>query len=332
MTRDEIISAFLKESFSKLGTQGTFIREKIPGDASFRRYEKIITDEKDYILMDAPPENEDVKPFIHVTNILEAIELKPPHIFNQDVNNGLLLLENLGENKLNILINNNPTKEIDYYKKCADVLVHIYNKSKENNFDLPEYSNDILLNEAALFPKWYLPLYEDMKDTQIKEFEALFTDLITTSLDRLNFENNILILRDFHADNIIFTEKEKELKNVGLIDYQDALIGNPSYDLLSLLEDARRDVNKKTQNEVINYYITRCGLKEKTEEFHKDYNILAAIRNLKILGIFCRLKLRDNKNNYLKFLPRVKKYLNNDLQDKALNELKSFLDKTCKTL
>lgn len=327
MDRDKLILTFLGRNIS-----GEFKREKIDGDASFRCYERIIDKKTSYILMDAPPEKEELKPFIKVTKILKELNLKPPTILAEDINNGFLLLEDLGDDKLTSILNNQFYNEVEFYRNTVNVLIHIYKETIDKKIDLPKYSDDILLREANLFTEWYLPLFENLEDTKLQDIKSQFEDLVKTLCNKLNYPNNTLILRDFHADNLLYLPDEKGLKQIALIDYQDALIGNPTYDLLSLLEDARRNVNKFIQADMIKYFLFEIAETERKEDFLSDYNILSAIRNLKILGIFSRLKVRDKKDNYLKYIPQVKQYLNKNLEHNELNELKLFLEKICKTL
>jgi len=268
--------------------------------------------------MDADPTtNESVNQFIKVTHILHEMGVKAPEIFAEDVDNGLLLLEDLGDQILGKILSNQFFNEIEFYRNTVNVLIHIY-KNSGKVFDLPEYDKTTLLKEAKLFTKWYTPLYED-GNGESEEFDSIISKLI----DNLKYPNKILVLRDFHAENLIYKDDEKEkIKQIAVIDYQDALIGNPAYDLLSLLEDARRDISKYLAEDMIKYFIFQIGEVDNKEDFLHDYYILAAIRNLKILGVFCRLKIRDGKDNYIKFLPRVKKHLIGDLKHEALSELK----------
>ncbi len=312
--RDVKIDNFLS------ATLQDFQREKLPSDASFRKYERISSHGKTYILMDAPPEKEDVKPFIKIDEILIELGLSAPKIIARDIKNGFLLLEDMGNRKFNSEIESNKNIEEDLYKSAVDVLVSIYEKTHKTRFDINIYDENKLLQEANLFTEWYLPLFENYTHGQILKIKSEYEKFVLDIVRNLYYPNNCLVLRDYHADNLMILKNDE----LGLLDFQDALIGNPAYDLVSLLEDARRDVPQNIQKTMINYFIEKTGLNE--QKFLQDYYILGAQRNLKILGIFSRLKVRDNKDNYLKFIPRVKNYLKNDLQHPVNAYLKNFLN------
>lgn len=296
-------------------------REKLPSDASFRKYERISSHGKTYILMDAPPEKEDVKPFIKIDEILINLGFSAPEIIAKDIENGFLLLEDFGSNKFNSTLISFPEKEIGLYKTAVDVLVEIYQKTSSRQYDVAKYSKAKLLEEAKLFVNWYLPLFKNFDEAKIAEIKTEYEYIINELSDNLKFPNNCLVLRDYHADNLMILPGNK----LGLLDFQDALIGNQTYDLVSLLEDARRDVPQNIQRDMIDYFISKN--KFNRGDFLNDYYSLGVQRNLKILGIFSRLKVRDGKDNYLKFIPRVKEYLLHDIEYKSLSKLKNFITK-----
>ncbi len=316
-TRDTQIESFLRNSSLK-----DFTRDKIPADASFRKYERISSEGKKYILMDAPPEKEDVKPFIKIGDILISFGFYAPKIIARSIPEGLLLLEDFGNEKFNSVISASPEREEELYTKATDILVNLYQKTSAQKLDVPEYSKIKLLEEANLFINWYLPLFKNFSENDIAKIKPEYEDLINKLSNGLNYPNDCLVLRDYHADNLMILENNKTL---GLLDFQDALTGNTAYDLVSLLEDARRDVPADIQTKMINHYIKKNNFEK--GKFLNDYYSLGAQRNLKILGIFARLKVRDGKDNYLKFIPRVKAYLIKDLEYRSLSPLKNFITK-----
>jgi aminoglycoside/choline kinase family phosphotransferase len=318
MERNDQINLFLE-------TAGlvNFKRTKIPGDASFRHYERIQNDDEHYILMDAPPKTEDVKPFINIAEMLLGLGLSAPRIIARDIQNGFLLLEDFGNKKFNKLFTEDKNLEPKLYKKAIDVLVHIYRNRQNHN--VAQYDNSVLMREAKLFTEWYLPLFKNFSDEKLKEISSQFEKLISTLIDKLTLPNDNLVLRDYHADNLMYLKNRAGVKSVGLLDFQDALIGNVAYDLVSLLEDARRDVSQNIQQEMIEYFIENSSLQNQKDNFLSDYAILGAQRNLKIIGIFSRLKVRDKKEVYLPLIPRVIGYLKKDLQHPSLAELNEFL-------
>lgn len=278
--------------------------------------------------MDAPPATEDVRPFIKIAGILQSYGLKSPKIVNADVKNGILLLEDFGEMKFNKEVLSSSEKEEKLYKNALDILAHIAMQSRENN--TPEYNKEVLLREADLFIDWYLKYNENYTDDKLKEIKAEYHRILLGILKKLYFPNNTLVLRDYHADNLMVLDTQCKICSLGLLDFQDGLVGNIAYDVVSLLEDARRDVNKQLQLKMIDYFIEIAGIKKHKKEFISDYNILGMQRNLKIIGIFTRLNYRDGKKHYLDFIPRVIGYLKQDLQHDANSEMKEFLSSICK--
>ncbi len=278
-------------------------REPLAGDASNRRYERIRAGDETYMLMVAPPDKEDVKPFINVDQILRSFGLNAPKIHDNDVENGLLLLEDFGDDLYSKVLQINPTIEKELYRAAIEVLENL-----PDDCDVPEYSTQKLLDEAALFADWFA--------TGADREEYL--DIWRGILAKLDNSEKVIVLRDYHADNLVWLPEREGLRKVGLLDFQDALFGHRAYDYVSLLEDARRDVSP----EIV------CGILEgKSEGFMRDYYILGAQRNCKIIGIFNRLKKRDGKDGYLKFLPRVWNHLRGDLEHPALAPMKVWIEK-----
>lgn len=290
----ELASLFLEKQTIK-----NFTIDKIAGDASFRSYYRISCPDKSYVLMYAPPLHEDIKPFIKVDELLIFLGFSAPKIFAIDHENGFLLLEDFGFDTYNKLLLKQPEREFELYKLACDVLVKIY-KSKCPK-DLPSYDNNLLLRETMLFVEWYLPMSSIvMSDEDVSEFKSLMLQLFSL----INRKHKILVLRDYHADNLMLLADRKGYEAVGLLDFQDAVIGSCAYDLVSLLEDARRDLNSSNKDQLFSYYQSQIN-----EDIETDYQIFSLQRNLKILGIFARLAKRDGKNAYLAMIPRVFKFV-----------------------
>ena len=273
--------------------------------------------------MDAPPPEEDIRPFITIARHLKSRGINAPDILAEDQEGGFLLLEDFGDARFNRLLKNNYTleKEEKLYKAAIDVLLRLHTYPA---FDaVPDYDDLTLLHEAMLLPEWYLPfIHEKPADDAAKEeFAALWQPLFKHT--RLN--PNVLVLRDYHADNLMWMTSRKGLDQVGVLDFQDALNGSPAYDIVSLLEDARRDVAPEFAEAMIQYYLQHMASIDE-EAFRLSYTLLGAQRNMKIVGIFARLALRDSKFQYLHYLPRVWRYLEQDLQHPMLKPLKSWID------
>lgn len=292
----------------------------IPGDASFRHYTRLIdpTTQQSCICMDAPPP-EKTAPFIEVTHILHDSGVSAPRILAQDNEHGFLLLEDLGNNSFTKLLAENNSQEELLYRHAINACCLMQN---HNCNTLPPYSTTLLLQEVQLFTEWYIPLIEaPLTSTDKQHYKTLWQKDILSQLDN---SCQVIVHRDYHADNLLWLNTRNAYKKVGIIDYQDAVLGHPAYDIVSLLEDARRDVSATTVNHALNYYFKQQPHINQ-EHFMRDYAILGAQRNLKIIGIFARLHSRDSKPHYLDYLPRVWNHLAHDIQHPALSLLKEWL-------
>ncbi len=288
---------FLKKSAIK-----NYQIKKIAGDASFRSYYRIFfSDEnvsKTLILMFAPPQYEDVKPFVKIAQFLVLNQFSAPKIFFCSEESGLLLLEDLGDDTFTRVLASQQSQELELYKKACDCLLELHRVVTLDGVE--KYNHAVLFREVMLFVDWYLLLQK--KSITLQE-KARFKFLWFQLFDLLNKEDQTLVLRDYHADNLIILPKREAHKKVGLLDFQDALIGSKAYDLVSLLEDARRDVSEENRVKIFEHYLANANCDE--AQLRLDYAILSLQRNIKIIGIFARLSLRDGKHNYLDFLPRV---------------------------
>ena len=293
----------------------------IKNDASFRKYFRV--DKK--ILMDADPHlGEDVGSFININHVLREFKLNVPEIFTIDKENGFLLLEDLGENIFSQILNSENEEQL--YKQAIDVLVEIYKKdlNKFSNFTfLEKYSVEILQDESQLFIEWYLKKYLkiNITDTDIKNFKYIINKIFN-NLDT-KFEK--LVLRDYHVDNLILQKSKLGLKQVGILDFQDAVLGSSSYDLISIIEDVRRPISKDLKNILIKYFIDSTGYDP--NQLEKELAFYSVQRNLKILGIFSRLNLRDNKSKYMGYNDNAWKYIESNLNNPTMSDLKVWLKK-----
>ena len=293
----------------------------IKNDASFRKYFRV--DKK--ILMDADPHlGEDVGSFININHVLREFKLNVPEIFTIDKENGFLLLEDLGENIFSQILNSENEEQL--YKQAIDVLVEIYKKdlNKFSNFTfLEKYSVEKLQDESQLFIEWYLKKYLkiNITDTDIKNFK----DIINKIFNNLDTKFEKLVLRDYHVDNLILQKSKLGLKQVGILDFQDAVLGSSSYDLISIIEDVRRPISKDLKNILIKYFIDSTGYDP--NQLEKELAFYSVQRNLKILGIFSRLNLRDNKSKYMRYNDNAWKYIESNLNNPTMSDLKVWLKK-----
>ncbi len=301
--------------------------KKIAGDASFRSYYRIFSGTEKFILMFAPPTHEDIRPFEKVADFLVEHNFSAPKIFARDEENGFLLLEDLGDDTYSRVLAKLQNQqlieaELDLYKNACDCLLELQNITPPQNLTM--YNHALLFREVMLFIDWYLPLQK--KNISLAE-KAQFKFLWFQLFDLLNKEEQILVLRDYHADNLMFLPQRNNHQKVGLLDFQDGVIGSKAYDLVSLLEDARRDLDSKNREDIFNYYLERFSGDKAA--FTRDYKILSLQRNIKIIGIFSRLSTRDGKHNYLNFLPRMLNFVTMrlDCQNPMFNEIGNFLKK-----
>ncbi len=295
--------------------------KKIAGDASFRSYYRIFYQDKTFILMFAPPSQEDVAPFIKIDEILVKNGFHAPKILAKNIDLGFILLEDFGDETYSKALKKNIADEYFLYEKACDALIEIQ-KIPLKNIDILHYNHATLFREVMLFIDWYLP-WKNHKITlqQIQDYKFHWIELF----DKLSKKNQALVLRDYHADNLMVLNDKNGFEGVGLLDFQDALIGSYAYDLLSLLEDARRDVDEKNKQKLFDYFISKANYNR--EDFFVDYEIISLQRNIKILGIFARLSLRDGKNQYINFIPRVKDFVERRLDKTNLisPQFKNFL-------
>ncbi len=291
--------------------------EPLAGDASFRRYFRIIDGNRTAVLMDAPPPLEDVQPYVEVAEWLHSVGLSAPDILARDIQRGLLLLADFGERRLREVVDGNPSRERELYELAADVLVHLHKHAPMAG--LPVHGLEQWLEELSLFTDWYCPAVGLTVDTDA--YRAAWTEVLQpVAFDGLG---PVTVLRDFHAENVMLVDGREGVRHFGLLDFQDALIGHPAYDLASVLEDARRDVQPDVERAIIDRYVAATG---SPPAFERAYWALAAQRNARILGVFTRLWKRDNKPHYTDFQPRMWGLLERDLEQPGLEPVRHWFD------
>lgn len=319
--RHALIDQFLHRS-----GYGDAVRDPLKGDASFRRYERIRRANEIKILMDAPPPKEDVRPFITVTHLLRAQQLSAPEILAKDEDQGFLLLEELGDQSYTIMLQREPQRELELYRHAVEVLVALYHAQEQMvaqlGIAIEPYDHATLLREANLVVEWFLPQVVGL--AKAAELKASYVSTWEAILRATPLRTNCAVLRDYHADNLMWLPERSGIQKVGLLDYQDARMGDPAYDLVSFLEDIRRNVAPETIESLLDFYISETG--QDNAEFMTRYSVLGAQRNSKIVGIFTRLCVRDNKPHYLNWLPSVWRWLEYDLSQPALAPLKAWFD------
>jgi len=285
----------------------------LAGDASFRRYFRINGAKGSAMLMDAPPPHEDPQPFLRAARWLDDNGMRAPRILAEDARRGLVLLEDFGDVRMREYLDQWPADESEVYENAVDALVRLHKlpPGPFTAYGLAEY-----LREARLLVEWWAAtqkLYVDAPG-----WEAAWTEALSPLLARQR--PGVTVLRDYHAENIMLLGG---LDRQGLLDFQDALVGHRAYDLVSLLQDARRDVSPQLEEQMLAHYLAKAG---GDGEFRADYARLGAQRNAKIVGIFVRLWKRDGKPRYLELIPRVWALLERDLAHPALAPVARWFD------
>ena len=289
----------------------------LAGDASFRRYFRVVHGDRTAVLMDAPPPYEDVKPFVAVAEWLGQAGLTAPEILARDVDRGLLLLGDFGDWRLREYLDEDPTRERELYELATDVLIHLHQQDPMPG--LPPHGLDQWLEELKLFTEWYCPAVGLSVDAE--GYRAAWSRVLEpVAKDGLG---PVTVLRDYHAENVMLVKGREGVAQFGLLDFQDALAGHPAYDLASVLEDARRDVPPDIERAMLDRYIAAVG---GGRQFERSYWALAAQRNTRILGVFTRLWKRDGKPHYTQFQPRMWGLLERDLAQPGLEPVRDWFD------
>jgi N-acetylmuramate 1-kinase len=308
--------AHAPEFLASCGWEGAEILP-LAGDASFRRYFRVVNGSRTAVLMDAPPPQEDPGPFIAVAEWLLSRGLSAPEILARDLDKGLLLLGDFGNSRLRETLDSDPARERELYELATDVLVHLHGHPPMDG--LPVHGLEQWLDEVKLFTDWYCPAVGLEVDADAYQ-QAWGEVLEPVGKDELG---PVTVLRDYHAENIMLVEGRDGVAHFGLLDFQDALVGHPAYDLASVLEDARRDVPAEIESAMIERYVRATG---HGEAFERAYWSLAAQRNTRILGVFTRLWKRDGKPGYRRFQPRMWGLLERDLAQPHLAPVRAWFD------
>lgn len=315
LTIPEGATRFLAEA----GWSGAAI-DPLPGDASFRRYFRVTRGNGDSaMLMHAPPPREDPEPFLRAARWLDGYGLRAPHILADEVESGWVLLEDFGDVRVREYLDAWPDDESDVYRGAVDTLLALHKlpPGPFTGYGMAEY-----VREARLFVDWFCPAQGLVVDG--RGWVAAWEEALTPLLSRQR--PGVTVLRDYHAENLMLLGG---LDRQGLLDFQDALVGHRAYDLVSLLQDARRDVSAELEAAMFDHYCRAAYAADPTfdaQDFLADYARLGAQRNAKIVGIFVRLWKRDGKPRYLSLIPRVWAQLERDLVHPALAPVAAWFD------
>jgi len=280
------------------------------GDASFRKYFRVLANfpnqsRSSFIIMDAPPPKENVKEFIKIDNLLLNMDIAVPRIIKQNSEKGFLLLEDFGDELLlNHLTEENATT---YYQEAIDIILQM--QHKECLLDVPAFNKKHMLEEMQLFQDWFL--IKHLKIELNPQEKNLIEDAFLKIAAKIETHPQNFIHRDFHSRNLMLIPSKK----LGVIDFQDAMIGPRTYDLVSLLKDCYISWPKNKQMIWVKYFQHHLNIHENFENLWQEYTLCGLQRHLKVLGIFCRIFYRDEKSRYLADLPLVWKYMIDALEE-----------------
>ena len=305
--------------------------KKISGDASFREFYRLKKGNKTTIIVQANKEKfKNLITYAIINNILKENKINAPKLISNYYQHSIIEITDLGEKSFHNLIQKKKNKFKDY-KEIIKIILKLQKIKIKKNYNLGKYKIKLqkyslknLHKESDLFFDWYLKFYS--KNKKIGKIKKILKEELNKIYKKLYFNNNTFVHRDFHASNIIVKKK-----SFGLIDSQDAIIGNPLYDVVSLIDDVRIKLPNSLQNDLLKFYYSKSKLKrENFQNLKNDYDILSIQRNFKILGIFVRLSKRDNKSTYLKYLAYTLSLIKRRLKNPILKNLHLLLNKHVK--
>jgi aminoglycoside/choline kinase family phosphotransferase len=299
-------------------------RAILAADASFRRYDRISDGDRRAVLMDAPPPKEDVRPFLMLARHLVGLGYSAPRVLAEDSSVGFLLLEDLGDATFTRLLDSGEDENA-LYLMATDLLIDLHRRPMDQAVPVgcPDYDDARLLDEASLLTEWYLPQILGAPVSAAASTDYL--DLWKIALGGARAVPESLVLRDYHVDNLMRVDGREGTAACGLLDFQDAVRGPVTYDLVSLIEDARRDVSPAVADSVMEHYLAAFPALDR-DDFARSLAVLGAQRHAKVIGIFTRLCVRDGKADYLRHIPRVWRLLETACSHPSLASIRSWLD------
>lgn len=293
---------FLKNWLKEVMQTSGFELKPASEDASFRSYHRLFLQDKSFIVMDAPPPEEDCKPFVQISKTLLASGINVPVIHHMDLEQGFLVLDDFGDTLYLDELNSNSVDQL--YSDAIKSLVTM--QSKTGTDDIPVYDEALLRREMGLFTEWLLAkhLQINLSDEETASINTVFSLLVDNAIQ----QRQAFVHRDFHSRNLMITE----INNPGVIDYQDAVYGPISYDLVSLLKDCYIKWPKQEINRWVDSYLqqlSESGIKVDRQRFQRWFDLMGVQRHLKASGIFARLSIRDGKHHFLNDVPRTLSYI-----------------------
>ena len=295
--------------------------KKLKGDASFRQFYRKKNKNFSSIIVSAKKEKlKNLIIYDAINKILRKNKILAPNLYKENYQKNYIEIEDFGNETIFEILKRNKNDKFHYFKKIIKILNQIQlikdtkiKNFKKKNYKIPKYNKNILIKEANLFCDWYVKKKLSKKKREI--FTKKFKKIVKKLVFNLQLKNNVFVHRDFHVSNLMLVGDK-----IGLIDSQDALIGNKAYDLASLIDDVRLKTSNSFKKKIFNFYLSKQS-NLNTYKFKNDFEILSILRNLKIIGIFTRLAHRDNKKNYLRLIPYAWKLI-----DLRIHENELFLD------
>ena len=304
---------------------------KIRGDASFRKfYRKKNKNFSSIVVFAEKDKFKNLLVYDAINKILVSNKILAPSMYYENYKKNYIEIEDFGDDSIYKTLKKKRIKKFIYFKKVIELLCklqRIKNRKvknfKKNTYIIPKYNKKILIEEANLFCNWYInkKLLKNEKVIFVKEFKKI----VTVLTNNLKLKNNVFVHRDFHISNLMLVKQ-----NIGVIDSQDALIGNRAYDLASLVDDVRLKTSESLKKKIFNSYLSKHK-KINKKNFKNDFDILSVLRNLKIIGIFARLSIRDGKGKYLRLIPHAWELISNRInKNKVFNDLDNLLKQNFK--
>ena len=299
---------------------------KLKGDASFRSFFRKKENSNSTIVVYAKKEKfKNLLVYDAINKIFQKNKILAPKLYSQKYNKNLMEIEDFGDQTIFKILKKKSSNKLRYFKQIIKLLIKIQSiKSRKvknfrnRNYSIPKYKKNILINEANLFCDWYVK--KNLSKSRGKKFSKNFRKIVKNLTFGLKLKDDILVHRDFHVSNLILVNNQ-----IGIIDSQDALIGNRAYDLASLIDDVRLKTSISIKKKILNLYLKKQK-KIDIKKFRNDFEILSILRNLKIIGIFTRLAVRDGKKNYLKLIPYAWELINMRIhQNHAFIDLRNLL-------
>ncbi len=304
---------------------------KIKGDASFRSFFRKTNVKRNSIIVVAKKEKfKNLLVYDAINKILRKNKILAPDLYKENYIKNFIEIQDFGNTTLFNKLNKKRKNKFIFFKKIIELLIKIQsikdrqiNTFKNKKYLIPKYGKKILIQEANLFCDWYVK--NKFSDNNIKKFSKEFKKILKKLASKLMLKENVFVHRDFHVSNLMLVKKK-----IGVIDSQDALVGNKAYDLASLIDDVRLKTSKSLKKKIFNYYLKKQK-KINIHKFKNDFEILSIMRNLKIIGIFTRLAIRDGKKNYLKLIPYAWKLISMRIDDNdVFKDLKNLLNQKFK--